>query len=199
MAAAETERVRSFIAVDLEAPVLAALGRVLREFVGIKCDVRWVRVEGVHVTLKFLGWVEAPRLAQVREALGAATEGQPALHAQVHGLGAFPSLRRARVLWVGVDAPGLAGLAARVDAAMTRLGFEAEARGFTAHVTVGRVNGRRGWSHVEEVFKTHLTDDFGESGVKAVTIYRSTLRPDGAVYTPLWTIPLGRHKEVALA
>jgi RNA 2',3'-cyclic 3'-phosphodiesterase len=196
MGAEEGERIRSFIAVDLEEPVRAALRRLLDQAAQLKGDVRWVRGEGLHVTLKFLGWVEAARLEQVHGALAAAVAGRPALRVRAHGLGAFPTLRRPRVLWVGLEGEGLAELAAGVETAMTRVGFEPEPRAFTPHITLGRVNGTRGWSYVEELFTMHMSDDFGDSNVDAVTIYRSTLRPDGAVYTPLWTIPLGRNKEV---
>ncbi len=194
MPAAEDGKIRSFIAVDLSAPVRAALGHLLDQLRRLKCDIRWVRAEGMHVTLKFLGWVDAARLEQVHTALAAAIDKQPALPLRVRGLGAFPTLRRPRVLWVGLESDGLAELAAQVEEAMSRLGFELEKRAFTPHTTLGRVNGMRGWSGVEEVFKAHLSDDFGECIVDAVTIYRSTLRPDGAVYTPLWTIPLSRNK-----
>lgn len=195
MPTAETERIRCFIAVDLEPQVRAGLRALIEEFARCKSDVRWVRGEGVHVTLKFLGWVEAPRLEPIHAAVAAAVGDRPALRVRARGLGAFPSLRRPRVLWVGLEGDGLAPLAAAVEAAMQPLGFEPEKRGFTPHVTLGRVNGMRGWSRVEEMFKTHLSDDFGESAVTAVVIYRSTLRPDGAIYTPLWTIPLRWHKE----
>jgi 2'-5' RNA ligase len=88
----------------------------------------------------------------------------------------------------------LAPLAAAVEGVTSQLGFEPESRALAPHITLGRVNGTRGWSRVEEVFKAHLSDEFGSSTVDRVTMYRSTLRPDGAVYTPLWTIPLGRNK-----
>jgi 2'-5' RNA ligase len=194
MPAAEGGKIRSFIAVDLSAPVRAALQRLRDQFAQLRCEVRWVRVEGVHVTLKFLGWVEPARLERIRMTLAAAAAGQPALRVRARGLGAFPNLRRPRVLWVGLEGAGLSRLAACVEEAMSRLDFEPEKRGFTPHITLGRVNGMRGWSNVEELFKAHLSDDFGECIVDAVTIYRSTLHPDGAVYTPLWTIQLIQNK-----
>ncbi len=195
MAAAPDAKIRSFIAVDLSAAVRAALGRLLDELRALKCDVRWVRVEGMHVTLKFLGWVDVTRLAQVHDSVAAAVASEPALRVRARGLGAFPGWRRPRVLWVGLEGDGLPALARVVETAVNGLGFEPERRAFTPHITLGRVGGMRGWSRVEEVFKTHLSDDFGESLIDAVTIYRSTLRPQGAVYTPLWTISLSRNKE----
>jgi 2'-5' RNA ligase len=195
MAESETARIRSFVAVDLEAPVVAALQTLQAELAAVKADVRWVRPAGLHVTLKFLGAVEASVLERVRAGLVEVARCQTPLFLRVRGLGAFPSLRRPRVLWVGLDGAGLVELAAQVDERLAPLGFAREKRPFTPHVTLGRVNGLRGWPRVEEVFKAHLADDFGASAVGAMTVYRSTLRPDGAVYTALWTIPFNPYKE----
>lgn len=195
----ESERIRSFVAIDVAPPVLKALQGLHAELARHKADVRWVRPEGLHATLKFLGYVEAPRLEKVHVALAAAVQTHATLRVRVQGLGAFPTLRRPRVLWVGLEGAGLAELAAGVDAALEPLGFERERRGFTPHITLGRVNSLRGWPQLEADFKAHLADDFGDSDVSAVTIYQSTLRRDGAVYSPLWTIPLGRHKERSIA
>ncbi len=191
----EKDTIRSFVAVDVAAPVHAAIAALQAELARVRADVRWVRAEGMHVTLKFLGAVEADRLQRVRAVLVDALAGQPALEVHVRGTGAFPSLRRPRVLWVGLEGAGLSELAGVVDAALVPLGFAAEKRNFTAHVTLGRVNSLRGWPALEEQFKAHLDDDFGSSRIDAVTVYRSTLRAGGAVYSALWTIPLCRHRE----
>jgi len=190
-----SDRIRSFVAIDLQAPVLEALGALQERLGRINADVRWVRPTGLHVTLKFLGPVEPARLERVHTNVVAAVRGRPALQLRVHGLGVFPSWRRPRVLWVGLQGEGLAALAATIDTALQPLGFEPEKRGFTPHVTLGRVNSTRGWPALGELAKAHLDDDFGVSTVNAVVIYRSRLRPEGAVYAPLWTIPLSRHRE----
>ena len=191
----EREAIRSFVAIDVEAPVHAAIAALQAELSCVRADVRWVRAEGMHVTLKFLGSVDAGRLQRVRAALIAALAERPVLEVRVRGTGAFPSLRRPRVLWVGLHGAGLSALAGAVDEALAPLRFEPEKRGFTAHVTLGRVNSLRGWPALEEKFKAHLDDDFGSSRIDAVTVYRSTLRSGGAVYSALWTIPLCRHRE----
>jgi 2'-5' RNA ligase len=188
-------RIRSFIAVDLASPVRAALRQLLAELSQVKCAVRWVRGEALHVTLKFLGAVEPARLELARATLATAVSGRSALRVRACGLGVFPSWRRPRVLWVGLEGEGLPELAVCVEAAMCQVGFEPEGRAFTPHITLGRVNGHRGWSRVEEYVHAHLSDEFGSSIVECVTIYRSVLHPDGAEYTPLWTIPLGRNME----
>jgi len=133
-------------------------------------------------------------LERVHAALAATLAGAPALKVRACGLGAFPSWRRPRVVWVGLSGDGLVELAASVDTALTPLGFEPERRAFTPHLTLGRVNGLRGWPRLEEVLKAHLSDDFGESAIDAVTVYCSTLQKGGAVYARLWTIPLQGHR-----
>jgi 2'-5' RNA ligase len=187
-------RIRSFIAVNLDVPVLQSLRHLQRTLADTDADVRWVRPEAIHVTLKFLGDVDADLLSRVHAAVVAELHEQPALSLQVRGLGAFPSLRRPRVLWAGLLGDGLATLAPRVDAAVVALGFEPEQRSFTPHVTLGRVNSLRGWPGLEALVKAHIDDDFGCSEVGSLVIYRSVLQPNGAVHTPLWTIPLTQNK-----
>jgi 2'-5' RNA ligase len=182
------------VAVDVEAVVHQALCAVQSELQQVNADVRWVRAEGLHLTLKFLGSVEPERLDRVHATLEAALAERPALRVRVRGLGAFPTWRRPRVVWVGVHGEGLSEMAAVVDDALAPLAFERERRAFTPHLTLGRVNSPKGWARLEPVLKAHLDDDFGESGIDAVTVYRSTLQRGGARYTPLWTIALRRPK-----
>jgi len=193
----EQRAIRSFIAVDLEPHVLDAVRTVQAELARAGADVRWVRPTGMHVTLKFLGAVEPARLERVHAALVDCVGRFPASPVQVRGLGAFPTLRRPRVVWAGLTGPGLTDLAAEVDKGLVPLGFAAEKRAFTPHVTLGRVNSPRGWPGLEERLQAHRDDDFGASAVNAIVVYSSTLHRDGAVYAPLWTISLGGNKSDA--
>ena len=152
---------------------------------GVARDVAWVACDNVHLTLKFLGGVDAARLTALSEALTAAVTGQPAFDLAVRGLGAFPSRTRARVLWAGVadGGPALASLAARVDDALEPLGFPREARAFSAHITLGRVREPRPNPRLAQA----LTSDaaFGRQRVGRVCLMRSELSPRGARYTEL--------------
>jgi 2'-5' RNA ligase len=187
---ADTARVRAFIAVDLCAEVHQAVLRLKTELAQVRSDVRWVRDDGLHATMKFLGSLPAKRLDEVRDALTGALAPISRFAMQVRGLGAFPSIERPRVVWVGLEGASLAELARAIDAALAPLGFPREARPFHPHVTLGRVGGSRGWVAVERILKRHWADEFGVSPVSTVTTYRSELRPGGAVYSPLWTTAL---------
>jgi 2'-5' RNA ligase len=151
-----------------------------------------VAADNVHVTLRFLGGVEAGRLDAVIDALAGALAGQPAFDLAITGLGAFPSTTRPRVLWAGIGegAEAAARLAARIDAALVPLGFEPETRPFSAHVTLGRVRVPRRDARLAETLAAETA--FGRQRVERVSLMRSDLSPRGARYTELTALPLER-------
>ncbi|MGH9433017.1 MAG: RNA 2',3'-cyclic phosphodiesterase [Terriglobia bacterium] len=136
---------RTFIAIDLPQAVKQAIGGLqsrLRSSLpleaGRSADIRWTRPEGIHLTLKFLGEITEQQAALVAASLSSLPQFE-SFRVEVKGFGFFPNNHRARVLWVGVEAPcGLAALAAEVAAAMERLGFAKEDRAFTPHLTLAR-------------------------------------------------------------
>jgi len=153
-------------------------------------DVAWVGRDNVHLTLKFLGGVEASRLDAVAAALRAAVAERAAFHLVLRGLGAFPSAGRPRVLWAGVGegAAAMGDLAGRVDAALAPLGFPRELRPFAAHATLGRVRAPRVERGLGEALA--LAGGFGGQRVAHVSLMRSDLSSRGARYTELAALPL---------
>jgi 2'-5' RNA ligase len=153
--------------------------------------VAWVARDNVHLTLKFLGNVETARLGGVERALAVAAAGQPSFELTLHGLGAFPSRTRPRVLWAGVAAGAseLTALAARVDEVLAALDFPRETRPFAAHATLGRVREPRPQPRLAAAL--HDDEAFGHQRVIAISLVRSELSPRGARYTDLAALPLG--------
>jgi 2'-5' RNA ligase len=182
--------VRAFIAVDLAADVRARLVALKSALSRVRCDVRWVRDDGLHATIKFLGAVPIDQLDAVRDAVASAAASVVACPASVRGLGIFPSPKRPRVVWVGLQGDSLRALAQAVENTVAPLGFPTEKRPFHPHVTLGRVNGLRGWTALARALEPHWTEDFGVTAVDHLTTYRSELKRGGSVYTPLWTTPL---------
>jgi RNA 2',3'-cyclic 3'-phosphodiesterase len=189
--------VRAFIAIELTPEILAALGRVqgdLQKGEGGRAG-RWVKQDGIHLTLKFLGEVPQVKLQAIQEALVRACMHFGPFTFTVGGLGCFPNTRRPRVVWVGVqeDTGELASLQKAVEREVSPLGFPAEARGFTPHLTLARVRDDVGFREVELLGKA--VDDFeseerAEMQVRAVSLVKSDLKPGGAVYTELFQVPL---------
>ena len=175
---------RVFVGVPVGAAVAARISAVRNEFGGEA--VRWVPAENLHLTLKFLGDVEEAQVVAIRSALREALAGTAGFGVTARGLGVFPNARRPRVLWIGLAAPELAQVAGRVDRALEPLGVERAATRFRPHATIGRWRRPEppGVSLREEL--TRWCDrEFGEFRMDAVTLFRSTLRPAGATYSPL--------------
>ncbi len=148
----------------------------------------------MHATLKFLGGVEPTRLQAVRHAVDQVATRHAAMKMSVRGLGTFPSPRRPRVVWAGLHCAGVADLARDIEAALEPLGFPAEERDFDPHITFARIRSPRGVGPLRSALERQAGTEFGSVDVKAITLYRSTLHRDGAVYEALWTIPLAQHK-----
>lgn len=191
------EILRTFIAIELEEPLRLAIARVQAKFKRLAPpgSVKWVVPEGIHLTLKFLGDTPAGRLGEVEAALRAACRGCAPFEVSVEGRGCFPNCRRPRVVWVAVRDKGrtLALLQAAVERQIAPLGWPTEARGFSPHLTLGRVS--RGAKPAEEtavgqIVENSVVEQIGVQRVTAVGLIKSDLRPAGAVYTTLARVQL---------
>jgi 2'-5' RNA ligase len=177
---------RAFVAIELDAPLreaLADLQERLRPRLG---GIRLVRPEGIHLTLRFLGDTSPTQIETLRPRLAAAAVDCPAAPARVAGLGTFPERGSPRVLWLGLEVPPpILGLQLACERAARTAGFDREERPFRAHLTLGR------WR--ERVARPDLpAADLGSTRLDTLVLFRSDLRSNGAVYTPLVRFPLGR-------
>jgi len=171
----------------------AALAARVESLRPVAAGVTWVAPENLHVTLKFLGGVEQPRLELVQAALARAVHGAAPFDLSVVGLGAFPSATRARVVWAGVVAGRgeLTGLAASVEHELAPVGFPPEDRPFSPHVTLGRVREPRRNTELAAAFDREHAERFGVVRVDRLSLMRSDLSPRGARYSELSGHPLG--------
>jgi len=194
------EKVRSFIAIELPPEVkreLAELRGRLRQ--GLGNFVKWVDPEGIHLTLKFLGGVEAGELSRIARAVTEASRGTGPFELRLQSVGVFPGLSSPRVVWVGVggEVAKLAQLQQRVEATMEPLGFAREGRAFTAHLTLGRVRERTLAEERRELGRrvTGLEYEGGSSfWVTSMNLMRSQLTPQGAIYSLISEASLGPEK-----
>ncbi len=191
------ENVRCFVAIELDAGILSALGDLVQR---LRCASlarlgRWVAPQGIHLTLQFLGEVPAGRVPEIAQAIQTACAGLPSFPIAVSGLGCFPSAQRPRVVWVGVEEPtgALQRLQSAVERELSRLGFRPESRGFTPHLTLCRIRDQAGGRERRELsawIQQQAVGRLGAMQVRRVSLMRSVLRPEGAVYTCLATAPL---------
>jgi 2'-5' RNA ligase len=157
--------------------------------------VRWVRSEGIHLTLKFLGDVPVVKRKTLEKTLAEATQDHAPFTLSATGLGVFPNLKRPRVAWVGVeqDRAALTALRDAVEEHIAPLGYPTENRPFNPHLTLGRIrrDARRAdiQRFAELIGTRDLTDRYAWQ-VNNVHLIRSELKPTGAVYTTLFEAPL---------
>lgn len=188
--------IRAFIAVDLAPEILQELERVtadLKQRLG-RAQVRWVVVKNIHLTLKFLGDVSVSNLDILQKMLQVETGKHLPFEFAVGGAGAFPSVNRPRVIWVGVQAPaGLNSLQHGIDTEAARLGYNQEERPFSPHLTLGRVPRNatpQDTRQISAVLAGYQLESLGVTQVNEVHLYRSDLQPGGAVYTKLFSAAL---------
>ncbi|MBI2202710.1 MAG: RNA 2',3'-cyclic phosphodiesterase [Candidatus Rokubacteria bacterium] len=159
----------------------------------LAAGVAWIAADNLHVTLKFLGGVEPPKVELVQSAVARAVRGTAPFDLVVTGLGAFPSATRPRVIWAGITAGRgeLTGLAASIEHELAPIGFAPEDRPFSPHVTLGRVRETRRNERLAEAFETGTAERFGTIRVEHVSLMRSDLSPRGARYSELSAHLLG--------
>ncbi len=183
---------RVFIALELPSDIKEAAVAIQRELMKSEAPVGWVRAEGMHLTLKFLGEVSSSRLSEIEKALGQAAEGTGSLQIAVRGIDVFPSSKNPRVIWLGIQPENdrLLRLQERIDRILAPLGFLREKREFRPHLTLGRVKSSRGLDDLMKVMAVHHHFLAGECRLEELHLMQSELRQEGAVYTKLWSVAL---------
>lgn len=184
---------RTFIAIELSPEVKRPLVRLLRDGLPRAKDVRWVTEQQLHLTLKFLGDISDDQLARVCQVAQEASRTVVPFSLQIHGLGVFPAPRNPRVLWCGVNDPesGCRRWVEAADPLLTELNIKPETRAYTPHITLGRSRSTIGANALRDVLESTELPTTDEMLVEQITVFESQLRPGGAVYKPLATIPLG--------
>jgi 2'-5' RNA ligase len=188
--------IRAFIAIKLSPEIhqgLKDLNLLLKQRLP-DAPVRWVQVNNIHLTLKFLGDVSTANLETLTKLLQSEALNYPTFEISVGELGAFPSAHRPRVVWVGVQAPAeLNNLQQGIEQKMARLGYKSEDRPFSPHLTLGRVSrnaGTQDFVRMEAALTTTKVSYIGAMLVNAVHLFKSDLQSSGPIYTELLEAPL---------
>lgn len=182
---------RLFIAIAIPTAVKAELGRVQRELRDVlpQNSASWTKLENLHLTLLFLGDVNADRIPELAQSFRAAVNGFGELALSCERLGAFPDLRSPRVVWAGVhDTEGkLPQLAQRVNEAVASFAARPPENAFTGHITLARPKPGKGTAdgRLIEFIEAAAARRFGQWRANEVELIRSELSPSGSRYTAL--------------
>jgi RNA 2',3'-cyclic 3'-phosphodiesterase len=180
------ETIRTFIAVELPASVKDAIAGIQSELKKTKADVKWVRPANCHITLKFLGNITREQADAVSGVLRKCADGCVPFRLTVENPGAFPSLQKPNIIWLGLaDAGGcLSKMAAQVEEQLSTLGFAREDRAFTPHITIGRTK-PGSHRHLSEALKNARVPSGLEFTARGLTLFQSVLSSEGPAYSVL--------------
>jgi 2'-5' RNA ligase len=179
---------RSFLALEIPQDIVVYLGSVTDRLAGRTEGVKWVRNEGIHITIKFLGEIEDLMADRVEEVLTPIGGRYAPIKVRIGQLGAFPTMKSARIIVVklkeGIESTQ--AIFAGVEEGLEKIHVEREKRGLVPHITIGR---RR----IPKPFPNGDPMPIEEKAfvIENLVLFKSTLRPGGAIYTPIWKIKLG--------
>ena len=178
---------RSFIAIDCDENLKENISSLLRRLDSGKGNIRWIRNQGMHLTLKFLGDITDKQLEAINHELKISIKPFEPFALSLKGTGSFPpSTRFPKVLWVGVeDNRILNSLQQEIEQSLFNLGFPKEKRQYHPHLTLGRVKKKDGLEPILSAIQQSKEEFFGKMTVEHVTLFKSTLQPSGAEYTVL--------------
>ena len=188
--------IRAFIAVELPAEVKKELSELEAQLKKNSPPmVRWVDPNNIHITLKFLGEIPEESIDELMLAMEEGAKGIKTFNLEVSGVGAFPNMERAQVVWVGVrgDLAQISRLQKNIEANTEQLGYPRENRGFTPHLTVGRMRNEASSNERQRLGKLLTETMFTATNkitVSAVNLMRSQLSSSGAIYTCLGSVKL---------
>ncbi len=182
---------RTFIAIPIPESCLQILERMQRHLKSSSAEVRWTKIPSIHLTLKFLGEIDPAIVPGMAKSLSEISGQVPGFDLRLCGLGSFPSEKSPRIIWCGIhgNTDFLSRLQEKVETVCADFGFSTENRLFRPHLTLGRVKGR---GNLKPLMDSVAKGCDLECGFRAdrFNIYKSVLKPDGAVYTVLETVAL---------
>jgi RNA 2',3'-cyclic 3'-phosphodiesterase len=191
-----SEEPRLFVAVPLSEPARVAVAEVVERIQAGEPEgrgVRWVRLDGLHVTLRFLGPTAESRVSDVAAAVASAADGVAPFAIRIAGADAFPAVGRPRTIWLDLDRGGdeLAALAGRLDDALADAGWERERRPFRAHLTLARADGVRAGPATVAALRAAAAELAIESPIERVVLFESITGSGRARYVDRAAVALG--------
>jgi len=175
---------RLFIAVNLDEDLRKKIIPLVESFVKTGADVKWVKPENLHLTLKFLGEVKEDKVPTIEQVLTPLFANFGQFKVEFFGFGVFPNLSSPRVIWMGINQGKneLKELSEKIENSLVSLGFPKEKREFTAHLTLGRIRTLKGKESLVRKIEENLTTEVGLQEVKKIYLMQSSLHPTGPTY-----------------
>ncbi len=188
--------IRIFLAVELSSNIREKLSSLQQQLKKMLPPINWVRPESIHLTLKFLGYVEPSLVSQLLSVLEPIGKKQTIFSIHVQGLGVFPQVKHPRIFWVGLtgDTEALKNFVLEIEAVLEPLGFPPEEKSYHPHLTLARIK-RENAKFGSALMQTRVLESGQHLGTLIVdrfSLFQSDLDSSGARYSSLWTVPFSR-------
>ena len=185
---------RAFIAIELPKQIKVIINNIQHDLKQAHADVKWVKSENIHLTLKFLGEISQDYSQKINSILNQISQRNSEFSLYLSELGSFPNLKNPRTIWIGVSNDGpVIEIAEQLEKKLTAIGFPPESRRFTSHITLGRVRSafnRRLLVEKLGFMKNNISTQISEFKINAITLFKSTLTPQGPIYEAILNSPL---------
>ena len=180
---------RGFIALEIHAtPQILAFEKEIEK---TGADVKLVEPENIHITLKFLGDTQENIIDDIERIMKESVQDIKPFSITLRGTGVFPNNNYVKIVWIGItDNGSIATIAQRIEEKLTPLGFKREHRGFSPHLTIGRVKTARNKDPLLKTVGNHTSEEFAVQEVHSITLKKSELTPKGPIYTTLREVRL---------
>lgn len=178
---------RVFIASSLNEEAKNLIKDIQSNIKKLNCQIKWVKPENVHLTLKFLGNIESDRIDELKKLVQSTSKMTQSIKSDLFNLGAFPNSQKPKILWVGLsdNESKIAQLAETIETSLSTIGFSKEKRSFKPHVTIGRVRSFKNIKPLSETISQFSVKNAVAQNIDNITIYKSTLTPTGPIYEVL--------------
>ena len=186
------QSIRAFISIEIPQEIKEKISLIQEQLKSVETPVSWVRLDSIHLTLKFLGNIMEEQIPDIKKCIDTAVNGISPFNVNVKGGGVFPNLNYPRVIWLGLEdrTDSLFKLQKGIDSCLEKIGFEPEERGFKPHLTLGRVKSLKGKNQLIRTIHIYKDIEVGEINVDKIKLMRSQLNPAGAIYTVLEEVRL---------
>lgn len=180
---------RGFIAIDIKATPQIIMFEKELEKTG--ADVKLVDPKNIHITIKFLGDTDENDINTIEQSIKESVLIIKPFPITLKGTGVFPNHNYIKVIWIGIIDNGIIEtIGHTIDKKLKPLGFKKEHRGFSPHLTVGRVKTARNKNQLVKVIENYQTVEFTVQDIQSITLKQSELTPTGPIYTTLREISL---------
>jgi 2'-5' RNA ligase len=188
-----SKTIRMFIAIEIPGNIISKFCELQEGIEDYGFKIRWVRSENIHLTLKFLGNVEAAKIDEIAETISKTLEGYTPISLKAKGIGVFPGIKRPRVLWIGLTGQleSLIRLQKTLDENLKVFGFPEEKRPFKGHLTMARIKAKIDVKKLGDALMAFRSFESETFTADQVVLYKSELKPSGAVYTKLASASMG--------